>query len=232
MTEPAGAQPRRAAGFGEPPISSLRVTSTRASTQRTAQAGADASRPGLRGHLREVHRLALHDHADAAGPGRAAGSKPRGGSDRRAPDHRHVGLLQEKTKGNLTPPEENMLQNILYELRMAYLEVTNLITNPPQGRHGGDAKLMKATAHGAGQRHVDGRAHHRLRLRGVHFGRPRDRRTRPSIMVQWDGHTVLDRHHAGLSRAGHPRAHSQDRRRACTPTATPTTSSDWTMSDR
>lgn len=43
-----------------------------------------------------------------------------------------VAMLQEKTKGNLTPQESGMLQNILYELRMAYLEVTNLITNPPQ----------------------------------------------------------------------------------------------------
>jgi hypothetical protein len=42
-----------------------------------------------------------------------------------------ISMLQEKTKGNLTPQEDNMLQNILYELRMAYLEVTNLITNPP-----------------------------------------------------------------------------------------------------
>ena len=42
-----------------------------------------------------------------------------------------VAMLQEKTKGNLSGSEENMLQNILYELRMAYLEVTNLITNPP-----------------------------------------------------------------------------------------------------
>ncbi len=44
-----------------------------------------------------------------------------------------LSMLQEKTKGNLTPAEENMMQNCLYELRMAYLEVTNLITNPPQG---------------------------------------------------------------------------------------------------
>ena len=43
-----------------------------------------------------------------------------------------IAMLQEKTKGNLTPQEDGMLQNILYELRMAYLEVTNLITNPPQ----------------------------------------------------------------------------------------------------
>jgi len=48
-----------------------------------------------------------------------------------------IGLLQEKTKGNLTPKEETMLQNVLYELRMAYLEVTNLITQaPPPGKGG------------------------------------------------------------------------------------------------
>ncbi len=33
-----------------------------------------------------------------------------------------------------------MLQNCLYELRMAYLEVTNLITHPPQGGPGADGK--------------------------------------------------------------------------------------------
>jgi hypothetical protein len=51
-----------------------------------------------------------------------------------------LAILQEKTKGNLTPAEENMLQNCLYELRMAYLEVTNLITRPPQGGPGADVK--------------------------------------------------------------------------------------------
>ncbi len=45
-----------------------------------------------------------------------------------------LGILKDKTKGNLTPAEDNMLQNVLYELRMAYLEVTNLIANPPEGR--------------------------------------------------------------------------------------------------
>lgn len=44
-----------------------------------------------------------------------------------------LAILQEKTRGNLTPAEENMLQNVLYELRMAYLEVTNLLTHPPEG---------------------------------------------------------------------------------------------------
>jgi hypothetical protein len=48
-----------------------------------------------------------------------------------------IGLLQEKTRGNLTSKEENMLQNVLYELRMAYLEVTNMIAQaPPPGRGG------------------------------------------------------------------------------------------------
>ena len=51
-----------------------------------------------------------------------------------------LSLLQEKTKNNLTAAEENMLQNCLYELRMAYLEVTNLITRPPQGGPGVDIK--------------------------------------------------------------------------------------------
>ena len=43
-----------------------------------------------------------------------------------------LGLLNDKTKGNLTPAEESTLRNILYELRMAYLEVTNLLANPPK----------------------------------------------------------------------------------------------------
>lgn len=41
-------------------------------------------------------------------------------------------LLQEKTKGNLTADEQNFLQNCLYELRMAYVEVTNVLARPPQ----------------------------------------------------------------------------------------------------
>jgi len=43
-----------------------------------------------------------------------------------------LSLLQEKTKGNLTGAEENFLQNCLYELRMAYVEVTNALTRPPE----------------------------------------------------------------------------------------------------
>jgi hypothetical protein len=43
-----------------------------------------------------------------------------------------LGMLADKTKGNLTPKEQGFLQNCLYELRMAYVEVTNALARPPQ----------------------------------------------------------------------------------------------------
>jgi hypothetical protein len=42
-----------------------------------------------------------------------------------------LSLIAEKTKGNLTVVEQNFLQNSLYELRMAYVEVTNALSRPP-----------------------------------------------------------------------------------------------------
>ncbi|PYY19932.1 MAG: DUF1844 domain-containing protein [Acidobacteria bacterium] len=42
-----------------------------------------------------------------------------------------LGVLRDKTKGNLTSAEENVLQNTLFELRMAFLEITNAITRAP-----------------------------------------------------------------------------------------------------
>ena len=43
-----------------------------------------------------------------------------------------LSLMADKTKGNLTGAEEGFLRNCLYELRMAYVEVTNALTRPPQ----------------------------------------------------------------------------------------------------
>jgi hypothetical protein len=43
-----------------------------------------------------------------------------------------IGILKEKTKGNLTSAEESFLQNVTYELQMAYLEVTNALARGPQ----------------------------------------------------------------------------------------------------
>jgi hypothetical protein len=54
-----------------------------------------------------------------------------------------LGLLSEKTKGNLTAAEQNFLHNALYELRMAYLEVTNAIARGPQAGASGPGPLVK-----------------------------------------------------------------------------------------
>ncbi len=48
-----------------------------------------------------------------------------------------LGMISDKTKGNLTPTEENLLQNCLYELRMAYVDVTNMLSKPPQAGQSG-----------------------------------------------------------------------------------------------
>jgi hypothetical protein len=43
-----------------------------------------------------------------------------------------ISILREKTKGNLTSAEESFIQNVTYELQMAYLEVTNALARGPQ----------------------------------------------------------------------------------------------------
>ncbi|MFZ0661866.1 MAG: DUF1844 domain-containing protein [Acidobacteriaceae bacterium] len=49
-----------------------------------------------------------------------------------------LGVLQEKTKGNLSEKEQRLLQNALFEVRMLFLEVTNAIAQqaqrPPKGK--------------------------------------------------------------------------------------------------
>lgn len=53
-----------------------------------------------------------------------------------------MGVLAEKTKGNLTDTEERMLQTVLFDVRMAFLELTNMISMqgvqappPPAKKH-------------------------------------------------------------------------------------------------
>ncbi|MBV8050269.1 MAG: DUF1844 domain-containing protein [Acidobacteriaceae bacterium] len=43
-----------------------------------------------------------------------------------------ISMISDKTKNNLTGAEQNLLQNCLYELRMAYVEVTNALARPPK----------------------------------------------------------------------------------------------------
>ncbi len=49
-----------------------------------------------------------------------------------------LGVLGEKTKGNLTPDEQRLLESALFELRMMFLEITNAIArnaaNPAQAQ--------------------------------------------------------------------------------------------------
>jgi hypothetical protein len=41
-----------------------------------------------------------------------------------------LAILAEKTKGNLTPNEDRMLQTVLFEARMAFLELTSMMSAP------------------------------------------------------------------------------------------------------
>ncbi|HUO59507.1 MAG TPA: DUF1844 domain-containing protein [Candidatus Acidoferrales bacterium] len=44
-----------------------------------------------------------------------------------------LSILSEKTKGNLTNEEQTVLTNCLYEVRMAYVELTSAIAHAPSG---------------------------------------------------------------------------------------------------
>jgi len=56
-----------------------------------------------------------------------------------------IGILNEKTKGNLTPAEQTLLQQSLFDLRMAYLELTNAITRGPEpGANPGPGSILGA----------------------------------------------------------------------------------------
>jgi hypothetical protein len=52
-----------------------------------------------------------------------------------------LGVLAEKTKGNLTPEEARLLDNALFELRMGFLEITQALAR---------SAAAKAPAPGAG----------------------------------------------------------------------------------
>jgi uncharacterized protein DUF1844 len=44
-----------------------------------------------------------------------------------------LSILQDKTKGNLTDREQTLLQNVLFELRMAWIEITNALASAKPG---------------------------------------------------------------------------------------------------
>jgi hypothetical protein len=45
-------------------------------------------------------------------------------------------ILQDKTKGNLTDREQTLLQNVLFELRMAWIEITNALATASVAKPG------------------------------------------------------------------------------------------------
>jgi hypothetical protein len=47
-----------------------------------------------------------------------------------------LNILQAKTKGNLSEREQTLLQNVLFELRMAWIEITNAIAKAPRPESG------------------------------------------------------------------------------------------------
>ena len=51
-----------------------------------------------------------------------------------------LAMLEEKTRGNLTDAEKALLQDCLFRLRMAFVEMTNAITRAPQNPPGGVAR--------------------------------------------------------------------------------------------
>jgi hypothetical protein len=55
-----------------------------------------------------------------------------------------ISLIQEKTKGNLSDQEQNVLQSVLFELRMAWIEVTNAMASSSKGKAAaGGAPIIK-----------------------------------------------------------------------------------------
>jgi hypothetical protein len=64
---------------------------------------------------------------------------PGPGGERIPPDlesaHRSIDMLevlQQKTRGNLTAPEARMLEEVLYELRMSFVEMQKRLSPPPR----------------------------------------------------------------------------------------------------
>ncbi len=47
-----------------------------------------------------------------------------------------LAMLEEKTRGNLSESEKGLLQDTLFRLRMAFVEMTNALTRPPQNPPG------------------------------------------------------------------------------------------------
>ena len=85
----------------------------------------------------------------------------------------------------------------------------------------------------AGQRYFDGRAHDWVRLRRSAARTIRETsRTRPSVMIEWEGHRDCDRQLGRTSASRRCGKALTGWTQCCTPTDTRTTSSAWTICGR
>ena len=122
--------------------------------------------------LRALHGVAVHDRHAAtrpdAGRGRAAADR----SDRRAPDHRHSRPAGGKDQGQSHARGRKLPAEL--SLRTAHgLRGSDQRAGPSAAGHRHETpRNDESHADGAGQRHVDGRAHHWLRLRRLPLFRP------------------------------------------------------------
>ena len=58
-----------------------------------------------------------------------------------------IDLLKEKTKGNLSTPESNFLENTLYSLKMTYVRAVQSSASPESGKEADEAETTdEATA--------------------------------------------------------------------------------------
>ena len=73
-----------------------------------------------------------------------------------------ISVLEAKTKGNLTEQEQAILTNTMFQLRMTYMEIVNMIERQAMQKTRAHRELRASEerhSDSAGQRYFDGRAH-------------------------------------------------------------------------
>ena len=106
-----------------------------------------------------------------------------------------ISVLEAKTKGNLTEQEQAILTNTMFQLRMTYMEIVNMIERAGDaegtGRARSSAQVKKGTVTVLGSATSMGVPTLGCDCEVCRSTDPRDRRTRPSAMIEWEGHRII-----------------------------------------